>query len=236
MRSKKESATEIELSQLSFRLDGDFSDLERLRQLALQVFQRLNVIAYERFENRDLVLQVHLEEGSLKGMVVARGSPEDVHSLISRYSSFDEAVSDLAREGVVVADGVLKESPLDGIARNSKSPKIRKSGGVFTQIERVIEEVKYLQKSRAQGEEQTLELLGGANQLPQSIRIAVQTLFKGLRVVGEQTEIPVDTLEPIPDSPRRQGSRSSREERHHWVVDVISRQRNDSPEVSVKKM
>ncbi|MCL4280718.1 MAG: hypothetical protein KJZ58_00515 [Flavobacteriales bacterium] len=236
MASKAPKDTDdVELSRAEFHIEGNFSDPDELEKIAWEAFYALRVSAYERYEDRDVGLKVHVEEGSAIGVALVLATAKIVYEAVAQYPDFKNGVKELANDGKHVAKKVLSIAFVRKAKQAGKVLSVHADAGAVGQVEGLFKRVRNGKMTRVQGEELALELLGRYGTIPKDTREAIQKAFRTMKVAGIQTRIPDE--EPIEQQKRKRVPkvRESRERKSEWSVDIESRNRKDKPRVSRRR-
>src|SRR5690606_20767277 len=111
LSTEKHEYPEMVLSNAAFRLEGDYSDPDRLEELARRLYNEWKGIAVEHFELEDYGLVVVLEEGSLKGFTQVIAVVGVVYAAIAGYGSFRSGIDYLNKDGKAAAEAIQTKSP-----------------------------------------------------------------------------------------------------------------------------
>ena len=227
---------EMVLSNATFKLEGDYSDPDRLEELAQQVYIEWKGIASKHFHLEDYGLVVVLEEGSLKGFTRVMAYAGVVYAAIAGYGSFRSGIDYLAKDGKAAAEAIQSKSPLkDEIDRNTLV-KFTADAGVISQVDRIINRVKLAQLSPDEGRVLILNILEAYGDVPKETFADIEDSLRTMPRAGEQLSIEVESLQDA--ASKKQTPRKPREPQPaaaHWVVEVSSRSRKEKPTVERKR-
>jgi hypothetical protein len=234
--TEKYEYPEMVLSNAAFKLEGDYSNPDRLEELAQRLYNEWKGIALEHFDLEDYGLVVVLEEGSLKGFTRVIAIAGVVYAAITEYGSFREGIDYLLKDGKAAAEAVQGKSPLkDEIDRNTLV-KFVADAGVISDLDRILNRVKLGQLSPDEGRVLILNILESYGDVPDTTVAAIEDSLQTMPRAGKQLSIEVESLRDA--ASKKQSPRKPREPQPvaaHWVVKVSSRNRKEKPTVERKR-
>lgn len=224
------------LSNAAFKLGGDYSDPDRLEELAQRLYTEWKGLAAEHFNLDDYGLIVVLEEGSLKGFTRVVAAAGVVYGIVAGYGSFRSGIEYLEKDGRAAAEAIRVKAPLkDEIDRNTLVKFIADSG-VITQVNRILQRVKLGQLSPDEGRVLILNILETYGDVPPGTVNDIEDSLRTMPKAGTQLSIDVESLRDA--ASKKQTPRKPREPQPvgaHWWVEVSSRNRKEKPTVERKR-
>ncbi|MBS1943387.1 MAG: hypothetical protein JST38_21195 [Bacteroidetes bacterium] len=227
---------EMVLSNASFRLEGDYSDPDRLEALARKLYNEWKGIVVEHYDLEDYGLVVVLEEGSLKGLTRLVAAAGVVYGFIAGYGSFRSGIDYMVQDGKAAAEAIRSKSPLKDEIERNMLVKFAADAGVITQVDRILNRVKLGQLSPDEGRVLILNILETYGDVPSKTVADIEDSLRTMPRAGEQLSIEVESLRDAASkkqTPRK--PRVPQPAEAHWVIEVSSRSRKEKPTVERKR-
>lgn len=236
--SSADQLPDLELARARFHLTGVFSDPDALERLARKTFDEWRLLVYERYEDQDVGVALHMEEGSLRGKALVLATLSAVFTGISNYGSIKAGLKELIEDGRWVSQQLFEKEPMVKVVRNDPSPKISWDAGTLEELGSIFERVKLAQLTPDEGVTLATALLSKYGHLSDQQRQELERSIIEMPKYGPQTVIPIEpTAEPKPkksSKPRRETPDIPKQ--GHWVIDIIARNRRSDPEVKRRKL
>lgn len=227
---------EMVLSRASFKLEGDYSDPQRLEELAQKLYNEWKGLAFEHFDLEDFGLVVVLEEGSLKGTTLIKAFSKYVYIALAAYASFRAGIDYLHKDGNAAAEAIQSKSPLKDEIDKNLLVRFTADAGVISQVDRILVRVKLGQLSPQEGRVLIMDVLETYGDVPRHTVAAIEDTLQTMPRAGEQLSIEVDSIGKAAN--KKQAPRKPPEPKPvgaHWVVEVSSRSRKEEPTTQRKR-
>lgn len=236
LSTEKYKYPEMVLSNAAFKLDGDYSDPDRLEELAQRLYNEWKGIADEHFDIEEYGLVVVLEEGSLKGFTRVVTYATYVYAAIAAYGSFRSGLDYLRNDGKAAAEAIRTKSPLKEEIDRNALVRFTADAGVISEVDSILKSVKLGKLSPREGRVLIMDILETYGEVPRSTVAAINDTLQTMPRAGEQLSIEVESIgKAASKKPTQRKPPLPSPAGAHWVVEVSSRSRKEKPTVERKR-